>query len=243
MDAVAGAAHDGNDLLDRGRIGGIAHPLVARRATGWNSGKVAGERRRPAASSSSSDITPPSESETHEAAPPPGAVRPPPYRHRCTPSRHLDHTRRRFVPPDECSSALRMRRRTPGLPTRMDRSSPPAAAGFHECRSGAAVRSRAARRLVLVHCDRRKLDPRPQRGRGDSSVRWAMALLVMAVYRTAFPIAAAAETVSEVLIDFVGCSSRCPVRSREAQSSATTMASLRCSIEGAGEGRGSTGSP
>jgi hypothetical protein len=34
VDAVAGAAHDGDDLLDRGRIGGVAHSLVARRPTG-----------------------------------------------------------------------------------------------------------------------------------------------------------------------------------------------------------------
>jgi hypothetical protein len=31
---VASAAHDRNDLLDRGRIGRVAHPLVARRPTG-----------------------------------------------------------------------------------------------------------------------------------------------------------------------------------------------------------------
>ena len=34
VDAVAGAAHDRDDLLDRGRIGEIALPLVARRAAG-----------------------------------------------------------------------------------------------------------------------------------------------------------------------------------------------------------------
>jgi hypothetical protein len=34
VDAVAGAAHDGHDLLDRGRIGRVAHPLVAQRAAG-----------------------------------------------------------------------------------------------------------------------------------------------------------------------------------------------------------------
>jgi hypothetical protein len=34
VDAVAGAAHDGDDLLDRGRVCGVAHPLVARRAAG-----------------------------------------------------------------------------------------------------------------------------------------------------------------------------------------------------------------
>jgi len=41
----------------------------------------------------------------------------------------------------------------------MDGSSPPAAAGFHECRSAAAVRSRAAGRLVLVEARARKLAP------------------------------------------------------------------------------------
>jgi hypothetical protein len=31
VDAVAGAAHHGDDLLDCGWVGGVAHPLVARR--------------------------------------------------------------------------------------------------------------------------------------------------------------------------------------------------------------------
>jgi len=34
VDAVAGAAHDRNDLLDRRRVGRVAHPLVARRPAG-----------------------------------------------------------------------------------------------------------------------------------------------------------------------------------------------------------------
>jgi len=34
VDAVAGVAHHGDDLLDRGRIGGVAHPFVARRPAG-----------------------------------------------------------------------------------------------------------------------------------------------------------------------------------------------------------------
>src|SRR5215207_7012913 len=34
VDAVAGAAHDGHDLLDRRRVGRVAHPLVARRPAG-----------------------------------------------------------------------------------------------------------------------------------------------------------------------------------------------------------------
>jgi hypothetical protein len=34
VDAVAGAVHHGHDLLDRWRVGRIAHPLVARRAAG-----------------------------------------------------------------------------------------------------------------------------------------------------------------------------------------------------------------
>jgi hypothetical protein len=32
--AVAGAAHDGHDLLDRRRVRRVAHPLVARRPSG-----------------------------------------------------------------------------------------------------------------------------------------------------------------------------------------------------------------
>jgi hypothetical protein len=34
VDAVAGAAHDGHDLLDRRWVGGVEHPLVARRPSG-----------------------------------------------------------------------------------------------------------------------------------------------------------------------------------------------------------------
>jgi hypothetical protein len=45
MDPVAGLAHDGDDLLDRGRIGRVAQSLVARRA----SGEVAGQGDRRAA--------------------------------------------------------------------------------------------------------------------------------------------------------------------------------------------------
>jgi hypothetical protein len=44
VDTVAGLAHDRDDFLHRGRIGRVAEPLVARRASG--------ERRRPAAFSS-----------------------------------------------------------------------------------------------------------------------------------------------------------------------------------------------
>jgi hypothetical protein len=47
VDAVAGLAHDRDDLLDRGRIGRVAQPFVARRATGEVAGQ--GDRRAPAA--------------------------------------------------------------------------------------------------------------------------------------------------------------------------------------------------
>jgi hypothetical protein len=40
--SFAGVAHDGDDLLDGGRVGGIADALVARRAAGV----VAGHGRR-----------------------------------------------------------------------------------------------------------------------------------------------------------------------------------------------------
>jgi hypothetical protein len=59
MHAVAGAAHDSHDLLDRRRVGGVAHSLLRGGRPAWNSGIVAGERRRPAASSSCSGMTPP----------------------------------------------------------------------------------------------------------------------------------------------------------------------------------------
>jgi hypothetical protein len=42
VDAIAGAAHHRNDLLDRGRIGRVAQTLVARRPTGvklWHGGR------------------------------------------------------------------------------------------------------------------------------------------------------------------------------------------------------------
>jgi hypothetical protein len=47
VDAVAGLAHDGDDLLDGGRIGRVAQPLVARRAPGEVAGH--GDRRATAA--------------------------------------------------------------------------------------------------------------------------------------------------------------------------------------------------
>jgi hypothetical protein len=34
VDAIAGAVHHGDDLLDRRRVGRVAHPLVARRTAG-----------------------------------------------------------------------------------------------------------------------------------------------------------------------------------------------------------------
>jgi hypothetical protein len=37
--AVAGLAHDGDDLLDRGRVGRVAQALVARRPTGQIAGQ------------------------------------------------------------------------------------------------------------------------------------------------------------------------------------------------------------
>jgi hypothetical protein len=42
VDAVAGAAHHRDDLLDRRWVGGVAHPLVA----GWAAGMEFRQRRR-----------------------------------------------------------------------------------------------------------------------------------------------------------------------------------------------------
>jgi hypothetical protein len=39
VDAVAGLAHDGDDFLDRGRVGRVAESLVARRAPGEIAGQ------------------------------------------------------------------------------------------------------------------------------------------------------------------------------------------------------------
>jgi hypothetical protein len=39
VDTVAGLAHDRDDLLDRGRIGRVAQPRVARRAPGEKAGQ------------------------------------------------------------------------------------------------------------------------------------------------------------------------------------------------------------
>jgi hypothetical protein len=46
-----GLAHDGDDLINGRRVGGVTLALVARGDPVRNPGVVAGERRRPAASS------------------------------------------------------------------------------------------------------------------------------------------------------------------------------------------------
>src|SRR5215207_6958374 len=66
--AVAGRAHDGDDLLNFGRIGGIAETLFRGGRPAWKPGMVAGERRRPARSSSISDIAPPQGRERDQAS-------------------------------------------------------------------------------------------------------------------------------------------------------------------------------
>src|SRR4051812_35743941 len=53
----AGLAHDGDYLLDGGRIRGIAAAFVAGGRPEWKPGIVAGDRRWPAASSSTEDMT------------------------------------------------------------------------------------------------------------------------------------------------------------------------------------------
>jgi hypothetical protein len=67
VDAVAGLAHDRDDLLHRGRIGRVAQPLVARRAPGEVAGRAGGraaaaggiqQRRRGHGSSSVDDLIP-----------------------------------------------------------------------------------------------------------------------------------------------------------------------------------------
>jgi hypothetical protein len=52
VDAVAGQTHDRDDLLDRGRIGRVAQPLLLGGRPARYPGGVTGERRRPAAFSS-----------------------------------------------------------------------------------------------------------------------------------------------------------------------------------------------
>ena len=100
VDAVAGAAHHGDDLLDRRWIRGVAHPLVARSGRpAWKSGRVAGERRRPAASSSSSDITPPRESETHPSLLPATSGAPAARPRSYTQARRLARARPQSAPP------------------------------------------------------------------------------------------------------------------------------------------------
>lgn len=47
MCAVTGGAHDGDDLLDPWRVGGIAEALVSRRSAGVEAGH--GRRRSPSA--------------------------------------------------------------------------------------------------------------------------------------------------------------------------------------------------
>ena len=65
---VAGRAHDGDDLFDFGRIGGIAETLVRGGRPAWKPGIVAGDRRRPARSSGISDIAPPRARRTNRAS-------------------------------------------------------------------------------------------------------------------------------------------------------------------------------
>jgi hypothetical protein len=48
---TAGLAHDGDDLIDGRRVGGVALALVPGAIPVRNPGVVAGDRRRPAASS------------------------------------------------------------------------------------------------------------------------------------------------------------------------------------------------
>ena len=67
---IAGVAHDRDDLLHRGRVGRVAHPLVARRAPGV----VARHRRDPA---HPQQLGPPPP--TTRRPPPPDAGRPPPH--------------------------------------------------------------------------------------------------------------------------------------------------------------------
>jgi hypothetical protein len=134
MDGVAGGAHDGDDFLDGRWVCWERIPLLRGGRPAWNAGRVAGERRRPAASSSNSDLTPPRESETHRACSPTRAVRPPPERGVYTePLPRPGATSIRAA--GECSSALSMRRRAPGVPRRMERDCRRATAAFHGCRS------------------------------------------------------------------------------------------------------------
>jgi hypothetical protein len=57
MGIVARVAHDGDDLVDNGRVGRVADALVAGWAPGVVAGRVAGERRRPAASKTDKTVT------------------------------------------------------------------------------------------------------------------------------------------------------------------------------------------
>ena len=59
MRTLAGGAHDGDDLLHLGRVGGIPDALLRGGRPAWNPGIVAGDRRLPARSSSGSDMVPP----------------------------------------------------------------------------------------------------------------------------------------------------------------------------------------
>jgi hypothetical protein len=65
---IACGVHDGDDLLDRGRLGRVAQALVVRRSASMKPGTVAGERRRPARSSNGSDMVPPQASSTSRAS-------------------------------------------------------------------------------------------------------------------------------------------------------------------------------
>jgi hypothetical protein len=66
VDAVTGVAHHADDLLDRQRIGGVAHPLVARRPAGVEL-RQGGGRATAAGGIEQLGHDPPRESETHRA--------------------------------------------------------------------------------------------------------------------------------------------------------------------------------
>ena len=147
--AVARLAHDGHDLLDRRRVGRVAHPLVARRATRVELRQRGGRATATGGIEQKLGHDPSSGWESPETAP---------RRERCAGRQtglpriraalrpgELD-SRRRTKAAARCPRDYRHRER----PSRMEGDSGGAPAAFHGCRERGGGRSRAGDRRVLV---------------------------------------------------------------------------------------------
>jgi hypothetical protein len=136
VNAVAGAAHDGHDLLDRRRIRRVAHSLVARRAAGvgtpaaWQVSD--GGRRHRATAQTWPLLGHRKRTEAPLRGGPPRTVtaaQESAFRSRATP----------FAPQSQSSSAVVSVSTNTGMPQRMEGDSRAVTAALHGCRSEVGV--------------------------------------------------------------------------------------------------------